>query len=238
MKVFLDTGDVEAVHAAVQTGLVEGVTTNPSLIAKTDRNLLDVLGGMCALVNGPVSAEVMAESAEKMRREACAIASIAPNIVVKIPMTPEGLRIVPLLEKDGIRTNVTMVFSATQAWLAMKSGASFVSIVLSRLDAVGNDSAQLVSDTMLIKRNYGFRSEIIGGSLKTQNHVLCCLRAGVDIATIPAPLFSQLFNHPLTDLGLETFRRDWESASDSARSLRNLETGLPRPKQVEETGVR
>ncbi|MFB3903662.1 MAG: transaldolase family protein [Acidobacteriota bacterium] len=214
MKIFLDTGDVEAVKAACQTGLVDGVTTNPSLIAKTGRDFLEVVASMCQVVSGPVSAEVMAESAAEITQEARAIASIAPNVVVKVPMTPQGLRAVPCLEQDKVRTNVTMVFSATQAFLAMKAGASFVSIVLSRLDAVANESAQLVSDTMLIKRNYGFRSDIIAGSLKTQNHVLCCLRTGVDIATVPESLFHQLFGHPLTDLGLQAFRRDWENSAN------------------------
>ena len=211
MKIFLDTGEVNAIKRASETGLVDGVTTNPSHIAKTGRKFTEVVKEICGIVPGPVSAEAVAETADDLVREAEGIASLAENVVVKIPMTIEGLKAVPILEEEKkIRTNVTMVFSSTQAFLAMKVGASFVSIVLSRLDAVGNESFILVEDTMLIKANYGFNSEIIAGSVKTQNHILSCLRAGVDIVTIPDSLFFQIFKHPLTDNGLEAFERDWE----------------------------
>ena len=211
MKVFLDTGDVNAIKRAYETGLVDGVTTNPSHIAKTGRKFKEVVKEICDIVSGPVSAEAVAENAEDLVREAEDIVSLAENVVVKIPMTVEGLKAVPILEEEKkIRTNVTMVFSSTQASLAMKAGASFVSIVLSRLDAIGNESFILVEDTMLIKANYGFSSEIIAGSVRTQNHILSCLRAGVDIITIPDSLFFQIFKHPLTDNGLEAFKRDWE----------------------------
>ena len=211
MKIFLDTGDVNAIKRASETGLVDGVTTNPSHIAKTGRKFKEVVKEICGIVPGPVSAEAVAETADDLVREAEDIVSLAENVVVKIPMTVEGLKAVPVLEEEKkIRTNVTMVFSSTQASLAMKAQASFVSIVLSRLDAVGNESFILVEDTMLIKANYGFSSEIIAGSVKTQNHILSCLRAGVDIVTIPDSLFFQIFKHPLTDNGLEAFERDWE----------------------------
>jgi transaldolase len=213
MKIFLDTGDVEAIKRASETGLLDGVTTNPSLIAQTGRDFRQVVTEICQLLPGPVSVEAMAETAGEMINEARALAVLAPNIVVKIPMTAEGMKAVPELEKErGIKTNVTMVFSPTQAFLAMKAGASFVSIVLSRLDAIGNESDALVRDSVLIKSNYDFTSEIIAGSLKTQNHILSCLRAGVDIATMPEGLFNQLFRHPLTDLGLDSFKRDWNTA--------------------------
>jgi transaldolase len=212
MKIFLDTGDVEAIKKAYDTGLVDGVTTNPTHIAKTGRKFRDVVKEICAIVSGPVSAEAVAEGADKLITAAKDISSIAPNVVVKIPMTPEGLKAVPVLEKQNrIKTNVTMVFSSTQAYLAMKAGASFVSIVLSRLDAVGNESYILVGDASVIKANYGFASEIIAGSIKTQNQVLNCLRAGIDIATINPQLFWQLYKHPLTDSGLAQFAEDWES---------------------------
>lgn len=211
MKIFLDTGDVEAVRKAYDTGLIDGVTTNPSHIATTGRKFKDIVKEICSIVPGPVSAEVMSETADGMVEEAVQIAAIASNIVIKIPMTLEGLKAVPVLEKEkNIKTNVTMIFSSTQAFLAMKTGASFVSIVLSRLDAIANESYILVEDTAGIKLNYGFESEIIAGSMKTQNHILSCLRAGVDIVTISDQLFFQMFKHPLTDTGLAGFAKDWE----------------------------
>ncbi len=212
MKIFLDTGDIEAIKRAYGTGLIDGVTTNPSHIARTGRKFDDVVKEICSIVSGPVSVEAMSETDEGLIEEATEIASVASNVVVKMPMTDEGLKAVQVLEREKkVRTNVTMVFSSTQASLAMKAGASFVSIVLSRLDAIASESDILVEDTMLIKANYGFKSEIIAGSVKTQNHVLSCLRAGVDILTIPESLFFQMFKHPLTDNGLAEFKRDWKN---------------------------
>jgi transaldolase len=211
MKIFLDTGDVEAVREAYDTGLIDGVTTNPSHIAKTKRKFRDVVQEMCSIVPGPVSVGALADTTEKLIEEAVSLASIAPNVTIKIPMTVEGLGAVPILEKQKkIMTNVTMVFSSTQCFLAMKAGASFVSIVLSRLDAVGNESNILVEDAVTIKSNYHFDSKIIAGSLKTQNHLLACLRAGVDIATMNPDLFFQMFKHPLTTEGLAQFAKDWQ----------------------------
>lgn len=212
MKIFLDTGDVEAIKKAYDTGLVDGVTTNPTHIAKTGGTFKDVVKDICSIISGPVSVEAVAEGTDELIAAAEDIAAIAPNVVIKIPMTPEGLKAVPVLEQQkSIKTNVTMIFSSTQAFLAMKAGASFVSIVLSRLDAVGNESYVLVEDASVIKANYGFASEIIAGSVKTQNQVLNCLRAGIDIATVNPKLFWQLYKHPLTDSGLAQFTQDWES---------------------------
>jgi transaldolase len=212
MKIFLDTGDIKAIKKAYDTGLVDGVTTNPTHIAKTGGKFKNVVKDICSIIPGPVSAEAVAEGTDELIAAAEDIAAIAPNVVIKIPMTPEGLKAVPLLEQQkSIKTNVTMIFSSTQAFLAMKAGASFVSIVLSRLDAVGNESYILVEDAAVIKANYGFASEIIAGSVKTQNQVLNCLRAGIDIATVNPKLFWQLFIHPLTDSGLAQFVKDWES---------------------------
>jgi len=211
MKIFLDTADVESVKRAHDTGLLDGVTTNPSHVAKIGKTCTEVVKEICAITPGPVSTEAMANSAEELIKEAKIIHALAPNIVIKLPMTVEGLKAVPALEKENIPTNVTMIFSPTQAFLAMKAGASFVSIVLSRLDAIANESGILVHDTVTVKQNYGFASEIIAGSMKTQNHVLSCLRAGVDIVTIPETLFFQMFKHPLTDAGLEQFLKDWQS---------------------------
>ena len=212
MKIFLDTGDVKAIKKAYDTGLIDGVTTNPTHIAKTGRKFKDVVKEICSIVPGPVSAEAVAEGTDELIAAAEEIAAIAPNVVIKIPMTPEGLKAVPVLEQQkNIKTNVTMIFSSTQAFLAMKAGAGFVSIVLSRLDAVANESYILVEDAAVIKTNYGFASEIIAGSVKTQNQVLNCLRAGIDIATVNPQLFWQLYKHPLTDSGLAQFAQDWEN---------------------------
>jgi len=211
MKIFLDTGDTEAIRKAYDTGLIDGVTTNPSHIAKTQRKFNDVIEEICSIVPGPVSVEAVSETTEKLIEEAVRLALIAPNVVIKIPMTVEGLRAVPVLEEQkNVKTNVTMIFSSTQSFLAMKAGASFVSIVLSRLDAVANESDILVEDAAIIRNNFGFDSEIIAGSIKTQNHILTCLRAGIDIATMNPDLFFQMFKHPLTTEGLNQFAKDWQ----------------------------
>ena len=211
MKIFLDTADVAAVQKAQATGLIDGVTTNPAKIAESGRKFTEVVKEICSVTPGPVSAEAMSETADALIQEAQQIASIAPNVVVKLPMTVEGLTAAGILEREkDVRVNVTMVFSAAQAHLAMKAGASYVSIVLSRLDAVANESDILVRDVAAIKRNYGFESEIIAGSLKTTNHILSCLRAGIDVATVPDTLFFQMFKHPLTDAGLAGFAKVWQ----------------------------
>jgi len=211
MKIFLDSADVEAIRKAHETGLLDGVTTNPTYILKSGRSFREVVAEICSITPGPVSAEAMSETTEELIAEAQEISAIAPNVVVKIPMTKEGLAAVGVLEKEkDIRVNVTMVFSATQAFLAMKAGATFISIVLSRLDAVANESEILAADAVTIKSNYAFNSQILAGSLKTQNHILSCLRAGVDVATVPDFLFLQMFKHPLTDAGLTQFAKDWE----------------------------
>jgi len=213
MKIFIDTADVDAIRRAAETGLVDGVTTNPSVIAKSGRDFKEVVRQICQMIPGPVSAEGNAEGVDALVEEAREIAKISPNIVVKILMSAQGMKAVEILEAENIKTNVTMVFSPTQAHLAMKARASYVSIVLSRLDAICNESDALVVDTMRIKKNYGFNSEIIAGSMKTQNHLLSCLRQGVDIVTIPDSLFFQMFKHPLTDAAEIEFKRDWQKFS-------------------------
>jgi transaldolase len=210
MKVFLDTSIVSEIKKGADTGLVYGVTTNPSIIAKSGRKFLEVIKEITEIIDDHISVEVMAEDAAGMVAEAVEYKKLGPQIAIKVPMTVEGLKAVPILEfEKDIRVNVTMVFSAAQACLAMKAGASYVSIVLSRLDAIGTESIQLINDTMLIKENYGFDSEIIAGSVKTQNQLLDCMRAGVDIATIPMSLFEQMYQHPLTASGIEGFKKDW-----------------------------
>ena len=213
MKIFLDTANVDAIKKASETGLIDGVTTNPSIIAKSGKKFKEVLQEICQIVPGPVSAEGNAETLDDMIDEARQLAATAPNVVVKILMSARGMQAVKVLESENIKTNVTMVFSSTQAYLAMKAGASYVSIVLSRLDAVANESDYLVADTMQIKENYAFDSEIIAASIKTQNHVLTCLRQGVDIVTIPDNLFFQMFKHPLTDAAQAAFKKDWQKLS-------------------------
>jgi transaldolase len=211
MKIFLDTADVEAIRRAADTGLLDGITTNPSKLAAAARPYRDVVREICGIVKGPVSVEAVAPDAAGLVRAAVDIAKLAPNVVVKVPVTPEGLKAARALEADhGVRVNVTMVFAVDQALLGLKTGASFVSVVLSRLDAISCDSLALVEDTMAVKRAYGFRSELIAASLKHRVHVLGCLRAGCDIVTIPEDLFFQMYRHPLTDQGLAEFDRDWE----------------------------
>jgi transaldolase len=211
MKLFLDTADVESIKRAHDTGLLDGVTTNPSKIAETGRKFTEVIEEICSIVYGPVSAEAVAYETNKIVEKAVEISKIAPNVYIKVPMTVDGLRAASILENEkDIRVNVTMIFSSTQAFLAMKTGASFVSIVLSRLDNIANESHILVDDAVTIKENYGYASEILAASLKTQNHVLECLRAGADIVTIPESLFFQMFKHPLTDQGLAEFDEAWK----------------------------
>lgn len=210
MKLFLDTGDIEAIKRGVDTGLITGVTTNPTHIVKTGRKFQDVVKEICEIVPGSVSVEAVAEDANGLVSEAKRIAQLSDKIAIKIPMNVEGLKAVPILKDLGIKTNVTMVFSSTQAYLAMLAGATFVSLVLSRLDAVANESEILVQDSVNIKNNYNFESKILTASLKTQNHMLTSLRWGADIATIPDTLLFQMYKHPLTDAGLSQFQIDWE----------------------------
>lgn len=211
MKLFLDTADVDAVRRAHDTGLLDGVTTNPAKIAESGRPFLEVVREIASITPGPVSAEAMSATADALVDEAVRLASLAPNIAVKLPMNVEGLKACRVLESEkNVKTNVTMIFSAPQAFLAMKAGATFVSIVLSRLDAVGNESEILVNDAAAIKQTYDFASEIIAGSVKTTSQVMACLRAGIDIATVGESVFFQLFRHPLTDVGLAQFAEVWK----------------------------
>ena len=210
MKVFLDTADVEAIRRANDTGLLDGITTNPMKIVETGKPFYGVIEEICSIVSGPVSAEAVAHSAEDIVREAEKLAAIAPNVVNKVPMNVEGLKAAAILEQEkDIRVNVTMVFSADQALLAMKTGATFVSIVLSRLDKIGSESEILVDDTVTVKENYGFTSEVLAASLKTRNHVLSCMRYGADIISVPESLFFEMFHHPLTDQALAEFDEVW-----------------------------
>lgn len=210
MKFFIDTANVDEIKKALALGMVDGVTTNPSLVSKEARPFPDILKEICSLVEGQVSAEVIGLEAGGMVREARELVKIADNIVIKIPMLEEGLKAVRLLSAEGIKTNVTLVFSAAQALLAAKAGATFVSPFVGRLDDIGQSGMELISDIMTIYRNYGFTTEIIVASVRHPMHVLDAARIGADIATIPYKVIAQLAKHPLTDRGIQQFLADWE----------------------------
>ncbi len=210
MKFFIDTADVREIRDAAAMGLVDGVTTNPSLVAKTGRKFQDVLLEICDLVPGPVSAEVVGTELAEMMREAKALAALRPNIVVKIPLIPEGLKAVRECTQLGIKTNVTLCFSATQALLAAKAGATYVSPFVGRLDDVSTDGMGLIADILQIYDNYGFDTEVLVASVRHPVHVLEAAKLGAHVATCPHSVLLQLAKHPLTDLGLARFLADWE----------------------------
>ncbi|MBM7569219.1 fructose-6-phosphate aldolase [Paenibacillus sacheonensis] len=212
MKFFLDTANVEEIKRITRLGLVDGITTNPSLIAKEDRDFKEVIQEICAIVDGPVSAEVIGTKAEDMLKEAYELAQWAPNVVIKLPMTEDGLYACNELSRKGIKTNVTLVFSAAQGLMAAKAGASFISPFIGRLDDIAADGMQLVRDLKTIIDNYGFDTEIISASIRNVGHVEQAAIAGAHIATIPGSLLPVLWKHPLTDIGIEKFLADWNKA--------------------------
>ena len=210
MKFFIDTAEVAEISAAADLGLVDGVTTNPSLIAKSGRDFREVLTEICAIVDGPISAEVIALDAEGMLAEGRDLAKIHNNIVIKVPMTEAGLKATRVFSEEGIKTNVTLAFSPLQALLAAKAGASYVSPFVGRLDDVGHDGMEGVDQIRTIFDNYGYATEIIVASVRSPLHVLNAALIGADIATIPFSVMQQLAKHPLTDVGIEKFLADWE----------------------------
>jgi transaldolase len=210
MQIFLDTAITEELRKCVDTGLVDGCTTNPTLAAKAGRDYNEVLKEICAIVSGPVSAETISLDAEGMVREGVAFSAIAKNIIIKVPMTSEGMKACQQLTKRGIRVNVTLVFSANQALLAAKSGAFIVSPFVGRLDDLGEVGMNLIKDIKQIYTNYKFTTQILVASVRNPIHVLEAAKMGADIATIPYPIFEQLFRHPLTDIGIKKFLEDWE----------------------------
>jgi len=218
MKIFLDTANVNEIREAASLGLVDGVTTNPSLLAKEKAPYLDVLSEICALVPGPISAEVVATDAPAMVREGRDLAKIAPNIVVKCPLTAEGLKAVRELKGDGIRSNVTLCFSAPQALFAAKAGAYIVSPFVGRLDDIGIDGMALIKDVKQIYRNYGFETQILVASIRNPLHVIEAALVGADIATMPANVYQSLLKHPLTDIGLARFLEDWRKAEPALKA--------------------
>lgn len=216
MKFFIDTADVEAIRALMDTGLVDGVTTNPSLVAKSGRDFKEVIAEICELVSGPVSAEVTAVEAGKMIEQGKHLAEIAENVAVKVPLTMEGLKACNALSSDGLMVNVTLCFSATQALLAAKAGATFISPFIGRLDDIGQDGMELIEEIREIYDNYeDLETEILAASVRTVGHVRDSALAGADVATLPPKILHDLAAHPLTDKGLEAFLADWEKTGQS-----------------------
>lgn len=209
MKFFLDTANTDDIRKYAELGLVDGVTTNPTIVAREGRDFESVIKEITTIVDGPVSAEVTANEADKMIEQARALAKWADNIVVKIPMTEAGLKAVSVLSKEGIKTNVTLVFSVAQGLMAAKAGATFISPFVGRLDDIGSDGVKLIKDLRIVLDNYGLKSEIIAASIRGVQHIEAVALAGSDIATIPAGVFGKMFKHPLTDNGLASFEKDW-----------------------------
>ncbi|CAH1206259.1 Transaldolase [Paenibacillus plantiphilus] len=212
MKFFLDTANIEEIKRVARLGLVDGITTNPSIIAKEGRDFKEVIQEICSIVSGPVSAEVIGTKAEDMLKEAVELAAWAPNVVIKLPMTEDGLYACNELYKKGIKTNVTLIFSAAQGLMAAKAGATYMSPFIGRLDDIGADGMRLVKDLKQILDNYGYATEIIAASIRHIGHVEQAALAGAHIATIPGSLLPQLWRHPLTDIGIEKFLSDWSKS--------------------------
>ena len=215
MKFFVDTADVGEIRELNDLGLIDGVTTNPSLIMKSGRDIREVTKEICSIVDGPVSAEVAATEYDAMMKEAAVLAKIADNICIKLPLTLDGLKACRALTSDGHMTNVTLCFSANQALLAAKAGASFISPFIGRLDDMGIDGMDLIREIRQIYDNYGFDTEILAASIRTVNHVKEAALIGADVATIPASTIKALVKHPLTDKGLDAFLADWKKTGQT-----------------------
>ncbi len=210
MKFFIDTANVKEIKEANALGLVDGVTTNPSLVAKEGRDFKDLIKEICTIVDGPISAEAVSLDAEGMIKEARELSKIHKNIVVKIPMTAEGLKAVKVVSKEGIKTNVTLVFSPSQALLAAKAGATYVSPFVGRLDDISHVGMDLIEQILIIFDNYGFETEVIVASIRNPLHVVDAALMGAHVATIPYNVMLQLSKHPLTEIGIKKFLEDWE----------------------------
>ncbi len=215
MKFFVDTADVEEIRSLSEIGLIDGVTTNPSLVAKSGRNFLEVVEEICDIIDGPVSAEVTALEADRMVEEGLKLADIAENVVVKVPLTLDGLRACARLRESDIDVNVTLCFSANQALLAAKAGASYISPFIGRIDDIGLDGMELIAEIRQIYDNYGFETELLAASIRTVNHVKQCALLGADVATVPPATIRALVKHPLTDKGIESFLADWKKTGQT-----------------------
>jgi transaldolase len=213
MKLFVDTGRIDEVRKAAEWGILDGVTTNPSLIAQAGRGFKETVLEICSILpNGSISAEVVGTTVEDILREGREIASWSPNIVVKVPMTPAGIAATRQLTREGIRVNMTLVFSPTQALLAAKAGATYISVFVGRVDDVSSEGMRTIEDAVQIVENYGFDSEVLVASIRHPMHVVEAARLGAHIATMPFKVMEQLFQHPLTDIGLQRFLDDWRKA--------------------------
>lgn len=216
MKFFVDTADFDDIKELQETGLIDGVTTNPSLIAKSGREFLPLIKEICAIVDGPVSAEVAATDYDTMLKEGRKLAKIADNVAVKVPLTPDGLKVCKALSDDGTMVNVTLCFSASQAILAAKAGAAFISPFVGRLDDLSQDGLQLIEDIVEIYDNYPeFTTEVLVASIRNPNHIVESAKMGAHVATIPPQVIRQLYKHPLTDKGLADFVADWQKTGQS-----------------------
>ena len=209
MRFFVDTADIAAIRELHELGMVDGVTTNPSLILKSGRDIAEVTREICEMVPGPVSAEVVASDAEGMIREGKHLAQIAPNVTVKVPLTWDGLRACKALTDDGHMVNVTLCFTPAQAILAAKAGATFISPFIGRLDDIGLDGMELIADIRRIYDNYGYETNVLAASIRSVNHIIECARIGADVITAPPAVIKAMANHVLTDKGLDQFNADW-----------------------------
>ena len=216
MKFFIDTADVDEIRELAETGMIDGVTTNPSLVAKSGRQFTDVIEEICSFIDGPVSAEVAATDTPTMIKEAHKLAEIAKNVTIKVPLTVDGLKTCKVLSDEGTMVNVTLCFSAAQAILAAKAGASFISPFVGRLDDTGQVGMDLIADICEIYENYpAFETEVLVASVRSPKHVVDAARMGADVVTIPPSALRQLYNHPLTDKGLDSFLKDWAGTGQS-----------------------
>ncbi len=218
MKFFVDTADIKQIEDLIPTGFVDGVTTNPSLIAKQGKDLSDTIKSICSIVSGPVSAEVAATDHPTMMEEGKYLASLAKNVAVKVPLTVEGLKTCKKLREQQIMVNVTLCFSAAQALLAAKAGASFISPFVGRLDDIGEKGMSLIEDIVIIYENYGFETEVLAASIRTTQHVIDAALIGAHVATVPPKVIYELYNHELTDKGLKAFLDDWAKTGQSILS--------------------
>ena len=218
MKIFLDTADIEEIHIAARWGVLDGVTTNPTLFSKVGGSYDEILTQICEITPGPVSAEVVAEDLEGMLREGRHFSKLASNVVVKVPMSEVGLEAIARLAAEGIKTNCTLIFSSNQGLLAAKAGASLLSPFVGRLDDINQDGMQVVRELVAMVKNYDLEAEVLVASIRHPRHVTEAALAGSHIATVPIKVLRQMVHHPLTDTGIQNFRKDWEAAQSAAQS--------------------
>lgn len=215
MQFFLDTAEIQEIQTGLEWGMVDGVTTNPSLIAKSGRPYLPTVQAIAKMVPGPVSGEVLATEYDEILTQGRRLSGLAENVVVKVPLTPAGLRAVATFKKEGIRTNVTLCFSAAQALLAAKAGAAYISPFIGRLDDVGEEGMELIDQVVTIYHNYGFDTKVLVASVRSPIHIIQAASLGADVATLPFKVLEQLYKHPLTDVGLDRFLADWKKTGKS-----------------------